>query len=42
LPPLNARCVDDMIRGTRVAKMLGDFRNLPRVDRGALEACCCG
>ena len=37
LPPLNAPLVDDMIRGTRVAKMLGDFRNLPAVDRAALE-----
>jgi acetyltransferase len=38
LPPLNARLVDDMIDGTRVAKMLAAFRNLPAVDRPALEA----
>jgi acetyltransferase len=38
LPPLNARLVDDMIRGTRVGKMLGEFRNLPSVDRPALDA----
>jgi len=38
LPPLNKRLVEDMIHGTRVAKMLGDFRNLPAVDREALDA----
>jgi acetyltransferase len=38
LPPLNAALVDDMIRGTRVAKMLAQFRNLPPIDRAALEA----
>ena len=38
LPPLNAALVDDMIRGTRVAKMLAQFRHLPPVDRAALEA----
>ena len=38
LPPLNAALVDEMIRGTRVAKLLGDFRNLPAVDRPALQA----
>ena len=37
LPPLNAALVSDMIRGTRVDRMLGDFRNLPAVDRKALE-----
>jgi acetyltransferase len=37
LPPLNAALVADMIRGTRVARMLEDFRNLPAVDRAALE-----
>ena len=37
LPPLNARLVADMIGGTRIAKMLGPFRNLAAVDRGALE-----
>jgi len=38
LPPLNAILVADMIRGTRVARVLGEFRNLPAADRGALEA----
>ena len=38
LPPLNAALVDDMIRGTRVARMLTQFRHLPPVDRAALEA----
>jgi len=38
LPPLNAALVADMIRGTRVGRMLGEFRNLPAVDRAALEA----
>jgi acetyltransferase len=37
LPPLNARLVDEMIRGTRVARMLEAFRNLPPVDRAALQ-----
>lgn len=38
LPPLNAILVRDMIRGTRVARMLGEFRNLPAVHTEALEA----
>jgi acetyltransferase len=37
LPPLNRFLVDDMIRGTRVAKLLGPFRRMPPVDRAALE-----
>ena len=37
LPPLSTLLVDDMIRGTRVARMLGDFRDLPAVDYSALE-----
>jgi acetyltransferase len=37
LPPLNKPLVDEMIAGTRVARMLKTFRNLPAVDRGALE-----
>ncbi|HZZ93743.1 MAG TPA: bifunctional acetate--CoA ligase family protein/GNAT family N-acetyltransferase [Usitatibacter sp.] len=36
LPPLNALLVEEMIRGTRVARMLEQFRNLPPVDRPAL------
>jgi acetyltransferase len=38
LPPLNAALVEEMVRGTRISKMLGEFRNLPAVDRAALEA----
>lgn len=37
LPPLNAKLVDDMVRGTRISRMLGQFRNLPAVDPRALE-----
>jgi acetyltransferase len=36
LPPLNATLVEDMIRGTKVSRMLDRFRNLPAVDREAL------
>ncbi len=38
LPPLNAFLAADMIRSTRVSKMLGEFRNMPAVDMGALES----
>jgi len=38
LPPLNSYLVADMIRGTRVAKLLGAFRQFPPVDMAALEA----
>jgi acetyltransferase len=38
LPPLNAFLVADMIRSTRVSKLLGAFRNLPPADMKALEA----
>jgi acetyltransferase len=38
LPPLNAFLVGDMIRGTRIAKLLGAFRGMPAVDMPALEA----
>jgi len=37
LPPLNAFLIDEMIRGTRVAKLLGAFRRLPPVDMEALR-----
>ena len=37
LPPLDTMLVDHMIRGTRVAAMLGGFRNLPPVHRAALD-----
>jgi acetyltransferase len=38
LPPLNATLVEDMIHGTKVSRMLEAFRNLPPVDRAALDA----
>ena len=38
LPPLNAFLVGDMIRRTRVARLLGAFRGMPAVDMPALEA----
>ncbi|MEW6689822.1 MAG: bifunctional acetate--CoA ligase family protein/GNAT family N-acetyltransferase [Pseudomonadota bacterium] len=38
LPPLNSFLVADMIRGTRVAKLLGPFRNLPSADMAAIES----
>ncbi len=38
LPPLDTFLVADMIRGTRVAKMLGAFRNLPPADMAAIES----
>jgi len=37
LPPLNRYLVGDMIRGTRVARLLGEFRRMPPVQREALE-----
>jgi acetyltransferase len=37
LPPLNRFLVEDMIRGTRVAKLLGEFRRMPPVDMAALQ-----
>ncbi len=38
LPPLDQFLVDDLIRSTRVSKLLGAFRHLPPVDLGALES----
>jgi len=38
LPPLNGVLVDELVRGTRAAKLLGEFRRMPPVDRAALEA----
>jgi acetyltransferase len=38
LPPLNSFLVKDLIQGTRIAKMLGDFRNMPPIDMDALES----
>jgi acetyltransferase len=37
LPPLNQALVEDLIRGTRVARMLDAFRHLPAVKREALD-----
>jgi acetyltransferase len=38
LPPLNAFLAAEMIRGTRVSRLLGAFRNMPAVDMQALES----
>jgi len=38
LPPLNAFLAADMIRSTRVHRLLGAFRNLPPANMQALEA----
>ena len=38
LPPLNAYLISDMIRRTRISRMLGAFRNLSAVDMPALES----
>ncbi|CAK0772109.1 acetyltransferase [Gammaproteobacteria bacterium] len=37
LPPLNSYLARSLIERTRVAKLLGQFRHMPPVDRGALE-----
>jgi acetyltransferase len=37
LPPLNRRLVQDLIQSTRVFKLLGAFRHMPKVDMEALE-----
>jgi len=37
LPPLDAFLIADLVRSTRVAKLLGAFRHLPPVDMAALE-----
>ena len=37
LPPLNSYLVDEMIRSTRVSKLLGAFRRMPPVKMEALE-----
>ncbi|TAJ92527.1 MAG: GNAT family N-acetyltransferase [Gammaproteobacteria bacterium] len=36
LPPLNDFLIENMIRRTRVARLLGPFRNLPAIDMNAL------
>lgn len=38
LPPLNEFLVNNMIRRTRAAKMLGEFRNMPPVNMEALQS----
>jgi acetyltransferase len=38
LPPLNTFLVKDLIQGTRIAKMLGNFRQMPPVCMEALES----
>lgn len=38
LPPLNAFLAGELIRGTRVAKMLGPFRRMPPANMDALES----
>ncbi len=37
LPPLNQYLVQDMIKQTKISKLLDSFRNLPEVDKGAIE-----
>jgi acetyltransferase len=37
LPPLNAVLADELVRGTRANRLLDAFRNLPPVDRAALQ-----
>jgi acetyltransferase len=37
LPPLNHFLVKDLIQGTHIAKMLGQFRNMPPANMAALE-----
>jgi acetyltransferase len=38
LPPLNRFLAKDLINGTHVAKMLGEFRGMPAVNMDALES----
>ncbi len=37
LPPLNSFLVENLIASTRASKLLGTFRRMPSIDRGALE-----
>ncbi|GBG01313.1 acetyltransferase [Azospira sp. I13] len=37
LPPMNSYLVEDLIRNTRAAKILGEYRNMPPVNMDALE-----
>jgi acetyltransferase len=36
LPPLNGMLVEELIRGTRASRLLGEFRRMPAVNRDAL------
>ncbi len=36
LPPLNRRLATDLVNRTRVSRLLGEFRNMPAVDRDQL------
>lgn len=38
LPPLNGMLIEELIRGTRASRLLGAFRQMPAVNRGALES----
>jgi acetyltransferase len=38
LPPLNTFLVKDLIKGTRISKLLGAFRHMPSADMDALES----
>ncbi|TAJ78719.1 MAG: GNAT family N-acetyltransferase [Gallionellaceae bacterium] len=38
LPPLNTLLVKDLIKGTRISKLLGAFRHMPPADMDALES----
>lgn len=38
LPPLNTFLVKDLIKGTRISKLLGAFRHMPPADMDALES----
>ncbi|KAF0206036.1 MAG: hypothetical protein FD173_510 [Gallionellaceae bacterium] len=38
LPPLNTFLVKDLIKGTRISKLLGAFRHMPPADMEALES----
>ena len=37
LPPLNGMLIGELVRGTRANRLLGEFRNMPAVNRDALE-----
>jgi acetyltransferase len=37
LPPLNGMLIEELVRGTRASRLLGAFRNMPAVNRDALE-----